>query len=220
MIKTSLSVTAIALAALPVPRPERPALALKEERVTIEYTPARDEAVVVVDAETEAALDRVEVRDPGGRPVLNVGVQRRGAMALSGFVLESRELPLAVLRATYGEGLFDLRGRSVDGQQVLGSAMLSHELLPEPIPVFPWHGARVAATDLTVSWHADPLARGYRVVLEQGENDGLVVQLAPGTSSFRVPDGVLAPRTETQLEIGVLGPNGNCTVVEVLFETD
>jgi hypothetical protein len=59
----------------------------------------------------------------------------------------------------------------------------------------------------------------YRVQLEQGESDGLAVNLPPEQDSFRVPDGFLARGTETQLEIAAIGPNGNHTVVEIAFTT-
>jgi len=72
---------------------------------------------------------------------------------------------------------------------------------------------------MTVSWIPDPDARAYRVILEQNDNDGLIVTLPPGSHNFQVPDGVLDSGMETQVEVGVVAHNGNCTLVEVVCTT-
>jgi hypothetical protein len=77
----------------------------------------------------------------------------------------------------------------------------------------------VPTTGLVLQWDLDPEAVSYRVNLEQNETDVMTVVLRPGTSSFRVPDGVLEAGMRSQLEIGSVGPNGNSTVVEILFRT-
>ena len=83
----------------------------------------------------------------------------------------------------------------------------------------PFRQMLIVSTNLTVSWVPDPEARAYRVILEQGETDGLTAVLPARSSSFQVPDGILAPGTESHVEVGAIGPNGNCTLVEVSFTT-
>ena len=55
--------------------------------------------------------------------------------------------------------------------------------------------------------------------MEQGETDGVNIQVPKGKSTLRIPPGILAPGTETQLEIAAVGANGNKTLVEIPFTT-
>ena len=135
-------------------------------------------------------------------------------------MLESRETTLQPLFDIYPEGTYTLRARSMDGRPVLGRAKFSHQLPAAPQILFPQEGdADVPVTGLQVRWNADPSAARFRVVLEQGDNDGLQVELPAGTTSMVVPDGVLRSGTETLVEVGAVGANGNCTLVEVSFQT-
>jgi hypothetical protein len=221
MYKATITLAALALA---TPGSQQihavPDLRMKEEAITIEYTVGANEGVVVLEAETEETLDLVEIRNSRGAPILRLQADASREIALSGFVLEASESDPATLLQRYPEGVYDIRGRTVAGQQVRGKALLSHELLAAPLVVYPSEGAAgVPSRGLTVSWVPDPGAVGYRIGLEQGESDGVTARLPPGSSSFQVPDGILEPDTETQLEIGAVAPNGNCTLVEVVFRT-
>ena len=191
----------------------------KEERMILEYTTGAEEAVVIIEAESEQSLGRIEIRSPDGEPIIKLWTAAGRSLALQGFLVETRETSLASLMESFEEGIFELNGQTTDGIEVTGRARFSHELLRAPIIVFPLDGAVGVPTDMTVSWIPDPEARGYRVVLEQDENDGLVVELPAGSHSFQVPDGVLDSGTETQVEVGVVSRHGNCTLVEVIVTT-
>jgi hypothetical protein len=221
MVKTMLALVAVALAAVGWRQDgSGAALHFKEERLLVEYSPSANEAVLLLEAETEQGLGKVELRDPDGRPVLRLWTAKPQALALSGLMVETLEAEPATLLADYPEGLYDLRAVTLDGRSMLGSAALSHQLLPEPIVTWPLEGAEQVPTGgLLVTWLPDPRASGYRVVLEQDENDGLTVNLPPGASEFPVPDRILRGGTETKLEVGAVGPNGNITLAEVTFTT-
>ena len=208
MYKPVIAGAFVALGALGwQPGPQEPPLILKEEALMIEYTPGKAEAVIRMEAESEEPLDRVDVRTPAGRSILKL----RGAKAysLSGFLVETREMNIGALLNHYEEGRYDMRAITASGRTALGGALLSHGLLPAPIIQYPLEGAVVPPKGLTVTWTTDPAAERYRVVLEQDENDGLVVELPRGTNSFTVPDGFLRPDTETQVEVGVIRANRN-----------
>lgn len=192
---------------------------LKEEKIVIELTTGVDEAVVIVEAEAEVGLERVDVYEPSGAALLGLDASRTGGRALQGFVVETRESDLSTLLQQYPEGVYELRARTVDGAVLSGSARLDHALPPRPVLLYPFEGAVDVPRNLTVLWLADPSAAGFHVVLEQGENDGLSVFLPPGTSSFTVPSGVLAPATDTLVEVAVIAANGNRTLTEVEFTT-
>ena len=194
-------------------------LGLKEETMRLEYTAAVDEAVLIVEAESESGLGRVEVRGPNGAPIFKLRKGDARSFALSGFMVETLETSAASLFAAYPEGVYNVRAWTLEGQQLRGSAELSHDLLPAPIAVYPFEGAVNVSTTPLVVWIGDPEATGYRVVLEQNENDGLMAELSADTNSFQVPEGILAPDTRSQLEIGAIGSNGNSTLVEISFFT-
>lgn len=193
-----------------------PTLALKEEAMTLEYTPSRNEIVVVAEAEGESSLGRIEVRGPDGGTVLCVD---SNDYALQGFVIEARETDPETLFRTYAEGVYDLRAVTLDGQLAIGSARLVHALLPAPELLYPVEGALHVSTTPVVTWVPDPNATSYVLILEQDENDGLQVTLPGESSRFEVPHGVLRPAAECFVEIAAVGPNGNRTVTEVRFRT-
>lgn len=198
---------------------DEPFFRLKEEAMFVEYSATENTAVVTVEAESEQGLGRVEIRNLRGTRVLEMAVGVGQTFAVSGFVVESQETSCASLFGIYAEGIYDLRARAVDGRLALGRAVLSHTVPPAPIVTYPHEGGVNVPTDLTVSWTPDPEAFGYRLVMEQGENDGLSVHLPAGTDSFRIPEHVLAPGTESHVEVAAIGRNGNRTLVHVNFTT-
>ncbi len=202
-------------------RDESPPGYLQEERMIIEYSAATDEAAVIVEAESEEALASVVVLGPNDVSVLELRSSRDGLdLAISGFVVERREMSTEVLFETYREGTYTMQAMSADGRSARGSAVLSHDLLPAPTLLYPPNGTSNVPTDLIVGWISDPQALGgYQVVLEQDENDGLTARLPAGTSSFQVPEGVLSPGKESHVEVGAIGSNGNITLVESFFTT-
>jgi hypothetical protein len=219
MYKLVLASTAVALGALGwQPKAQQPALLLKEEAMVIEYTPARNEAVLIMEAESEEPLDKIEIANPKDRPILKLrGAQ---ASAWSGYVIETREMSLAGLMQMYHQGEYKIRAITSSGRPAVGGARVDHYLLPAPQVTYPVEGTiGVPTKGLVVTWNVDSEASAYRVILEQDENDGLVVQLPRQSGSFAVPDGILQPGMETQLEIAAIGSNGNITLTEVLFQT-
>lgn len=198
---------------------EPPMALLKEESVRLEYTVTAPEAVLVFSAESESSLEKLEVRDPFGATVLRLHGSPADALSISGFKIETREMPLAELLATYAEGEYRLAARTEDGRAAFGRAQLSLAL-PRPARViYPTKNATGVPVDLLVEWAPDPTVSEYYIELEQNENDGLTASLPAGSSSFQVPAGVLRPGTESHLEIGTINEHGNTTLVEVAFTT-
>lgn len=225
MLRSTLFLAALGLAAFDGHQPDASsALAFKEERLTVEYTVSGSgsagEAVIVLQAEAEAGLDRIYMATPEGKSMLRLWSGEGYELALSGFVIETLEATPSDLARIYPTGSYALHARTVDGQPVQGGATLSHELLSAPQVTHPQEGSVGVPTEgLEVRWDPVPLAVGYRVVLEQGENDGLTVELPPTASEFRVPDGLLRQGADSHVEVGVIAPNGNVTLTEVAFTT-
>jgi hypothetical protein len=219
MLKT-VAITMLALTASGLQRQgPRSTYPLKEERMILEHNVTLGEAVVRIEAESEEELDRIQVDRPNGERLFLLEAPDGRARGLSGFEIELQETTLASIVASYAEGTYDIRARTASGQLARGSANLSLELPRAPRLIYPYEGALVPSSKLVVYWHADPSVGSYRLQLEQGESDGLAIQLPPGKSSLQIPDGFLMRGTETQLELAAIGPTGNRTVVEVRFTT-
>ena len=221
MIKQTIALTAIALAAFGWQdgQGRRPVHSLKEESMTFEYTATANEAAIVFKAETEESLEGVEIRNSLGQRAFSLRAGSGMEQGISGFVVQTAEGTPESLMARFPAGEYQITGETADGGRATGKARLSHQLPLPPIVLRPVEGEIGVSTTEQFLWIADPEAAGYVVTLEQDDNDGLVVKLPPGTSSFRVPVGVLESGKETQFEVGAIGKNGNCTLVEVEFVT-
>lgn len=218
-----LAITAAAsmfgwVGALATPSPD--SIAFKEERVTVEYNATLGEVALRVEAEAEAALVGLEVRDPRGAPVLRLEGGAGAALALSAFVVESREMTLDELRSEHPPGHYAMRGTTSDGGAVFGGAELTFELPAAATIVYPPAGAvGVPAGGFELRWTADASAVGFELSLEQGESDTMKVSLPGDARSFEVPKGFLVGGTETHVEVVAVGSRGNRTVVEQYFTT-
>ena len=226
MSKTTLAISLFALTAIGrqqlgtgAPGSVAP-FPLQEERMFIEHNVSLGEAVVRVEAESEEELDRIQVDKPDGEQLFALAAPTGKTRGLSGFEIELDEDSLASVLATYAAGDYDIHARTADGRAAEGSARLSLDLPPAPQLIYPQDGAvDVPTSGLVVRWHPDRWASGYHVQMEQGESDGLAIQVPPGRNSLRIPDGLLARGTATQLEIAAIGPGGNRTVIGVHFTT-
>ena len=191
-----------------------------QETMILEYSATLHQAEVIVEAECEEALDRVEILGPSGAPILKLQTRGNQGLSISGLRLECGESSLPVLCASCPPGEYQIRARSMSGRTVQGSASFDHQLVAAPVITHPLAGAAgVASSNLVIDWIPDPQAVGYAIDLEQDENDGLKANLKAGANSFQVPAGVLAPNTPTRLEIQAIAPNGNRTTSEIRFTT-
>lgn len=214
------AVIALGFPGWPGAEPPQPTLELKEERMMLEYNVADGEAALVVSAESEMGLERVEVRDADGHAVLRLRGFDGGNLGVYGFDVQKGESSVQELVDEFPEGTYHLWARTVDGQIATGSTTLSHALLAAPSVIYPLQNANnIPTTFVSVSWLQQSGAAGYRFTLEQGETDLMTVQLGAGESSFRIPDGLLAPATRYWVEIAAIAPSGNMTTVKVPFMT-
>lgn len=221
MARCELLLALVAGSVAGVPNEEDPTpLRFKEERLVIEFTASADEAALVMSAESEVPLGRVELSDQRGRIALRLQAGNGRDLSLSGFRVESRESTLDELLATFPPGRYGFAGRTAEGKVILGSAALQHDLARPAQILWPVEGATAVPTEgLVVSWEGDPSAAGFHVMLEQGDNDGIAIQVPPGTESLAIPGGILESGAETLLEIATISASGNRTLYEVQFTT-
>lgn len=195
-----------------------PVVSLGQGEMHLEWTPGL-EAIVHIAAESEDALERIRIFRPDGRELFDLDARDRAPNGLSSLAAELREPDLERLLENYTEGRYEILAATVGGSLALGHANLSFDLPSAPHVVHPSPEQRVQASSLTVSWLPDRDVAGYELQLEQGEEDGFRVRLPPEQSTFPVPPGILAPATETSLELAAIGTNGNRTLVHVNFMT-
>ena len=142
------------------------------------------------------------------------------------------ELPLAELLDRFPEGEYRFRGRDVDGNRIVGSAVLTHQLPDGPELVFPLEGDPPQdPDDTTLEWRAvePPTGSsiiGYQVLVVLGESDlpalpkvALDIILPPTATTLTVPGGFLQPGTEYEWEVLAIEESGNQTLSSSFLTT-
>jgi len=176
--------------------------------------------------------EQVTVYGPdGGRKLIDI--RARGSVAQIGLTelsFESEEpslaeLPLEDLLAMFPEGRYRIVGTTVEGRDLIGSAVLSHDIPAGPSLVAPVEGAIVDPDALVIDW--DPVVepagiqiRGYQVIVELPQPlRTFSVDLPAAVTAVSVPAEFLEPGTDYKFEILAVAKNGNQTITESTFAT-
>lgn len=194
---------------------------------------------------------RLELEDPHERKILDVQVLGRlRRQGLTEIFFESAEPSFDELSPEqffrrFPEGEYEFEGRTLGGEELEGTAELSHVMPGPPGNV---QVAGIAAAEncdaqlpvvdgdepVVVSWapvttsHPEVGEPGpvevanYQFVVEVEAPDLLVmsVDLPPGITQFEVPAALIDLADEFKFEIVVRADSGNQTVVESCFEVD
>jgi len=198
-------------------------LEFDELRLFVEANASDGDAEVNLDFDSDVPLRCLDIYAPGGRHVLRLKSRDRERLGLRKGIIETPEPAPEEVFAAYPEGVYTIKGRSVDGELVLGEVSLSHSLPPAPVITSPAAGAEgVALAGLGAAWNAVPGATGYVLELERESEEGefaLKADIPAGTTSFTFPPGWVLANTEYQLGVAVKGENGNVQVTEIQFTT-
>ncbi len=198
------------------------------------------------DTGVHGAFDGVDwqklcVFDPRGKLVLQVEPRKQlKDLSISGIFFESREPPndevtIAELLARFPQGLYSVRGRSLEGERLTGAATFTHDIPAAPVVVFPQENGTVPAAGFTVVWNhvtttlaGAPLNRtGYEVIITKDVADDpngfsrptFDVHVLPSVTRLTVPAEFLQPGTRYELEVLVLEVSGNQTITSLFFQT-
>ncbi len=222
-MKSAPMLAALALSALCTPAwaSNHNCQSFEELLIRLERNHTDGDAEVVLFAKTEVdGLKNLFVHAPGGRRIAGFQGSRRG-VGIREFLLESAEPPrLQLVLEWFPEGRYSVRGTTVGGECVRGTARLSHTVAPFTQILSPAAGAVVAIDQLTLSWVAVPGAVLY--VIEIDNEDLEVVhsfELFPPTTSLAVPAALLTPGSAYLAAVTAVAPSGNRTSVEVAFST-
>jgi hypothetical protein len=196
------------------------------------------------------AWKRLEIDDPNDVTILDIFVRGRlRRQGLTEIFFESAEptfdelAPQKFFRR-FPEGVYDIGGRTLDGEELDSEVTLSH-VVPappgniqissidaaencdvDPLPVvsepviISWDPVTQSHPDLGKSGAVEVLS--YQLVVEREEPSLLIfsVDLPPDLTTFDIPSGFIGLGDEFKFEILVTAANGNRTAVESCFEVE
>lgn len=196
--------------------------AFERIKVFLEQNVQDQDAEVKIEATGgKGGLAALQVKAPDGRTVIDFKAPD-SRLGMRTVVLESPEPRNdGSVQADFPAGTYTFSGRSVGGEQLEGSATLSHALPAPTRLIHPRPDAtNVPPQRLLIHWQAVKGLAAYVVVIEQ-EPSGqeIKVNLPADVTSFKVPDGFLRPGTEYKLGIGTVASDGNASFIETAFVT-
>jgi hypothetical protein len=204
---------------------------LDEAEIRIEINDTDGDAGIQIFLDAEG-WDSMAVQDPSGEEIFTV--TNSGSVATQGVTelfFESAEpsfdeQSLEELLALFPEGEYTFSGTTIDGEELVGSATLTHALPDAPVLIFPEEDGEVDPEDLEVSWEAvaDPAGSeivGYHVVVERDEDPVRVfsADVPADVTSLEVSEEFLEAGIPYKFEVLAIEASGNQTISERDFET-
>lgn len=215
----------------------RPVIPIKDARLKIELNSTDQDAgvQVFIDADPWKTMN---IFDPNGRMIFRSIT--RGRFAKQGgteLFLESgepnfSEVPLDEFLKRFPEGDYEITGRGIEGEKLVGIAKFTHNIPDGPVLVSPLEGALVEdPNQLVVRWqpvaapNGSPII-GYQVLVVKPDTGILAlpkitldVMMPPTATSMAVPPGFLLPDSEYEWEILAIEESGNQTLSVGHFRT-
>lgn len=185
---------------------------------------ARDMGVqALLDAE---GWETAAIYNPEGKLLLRVRADGSiGKIGVTELFFESAEpslddLPKAELLKMFPEGRYAIVGRTPEGQSIVGTAELTHDIPAAPRVLQPPDGAVVDHRNMVVDWK--PVTRpagidimGYHVIVEHPDPlRNFEVDLPAWVTKVHVPREFLKPGTSYKLEVIAIERGDNQTLVE------
>ena len=210
---------------------------LKDARLKIELNSTAGDAgiQVFIDADPWKTM---AIYDPNGKMIFRAITQGRfGKQGGTELFMESAEpnfsqLTLEKFLKRFPEGMYYFRGRGLEGEHLIGTATLTHNLAAGPELVSPLeNGALVDRNNAVVTWKPVGPANGspivaYQVIIVQLQSSfpaipkvTLDVMMAASATSLAVPPGFLLPATEYEWEVLAIEASGNQTLSTAFFRT-
>jgi hypothetical protein len=202
-----------------------------DARLKVEINATDGDAGLQVFLDGEA-WNEVELRDPQGRPIIDVDVTGRARdYGLTELFSESSEppfteFPLERFTALFPEGNYTFRAITVDGVTMTGTATLTHNFPDGPEILSPVADSKLPRDQVVVRWApvttpAGIEIAGYQVLLVQEEPVLRVfsADLPATAASLTVPAEFVQPHTEYKVEVLAIEAGGNQTLTELTFHT-
>lgn len=220
-------------------RPSRhgPIVPIADARIKFEINSTDEDGGIQVflDAEPWRSMS---ILDPDGHLVYRTSTRGNvGQLGGTELFLETgeppfEELSLEELLELFPEGEYQFRGRGLEGERLVGSAHLTHNLPDGPTLVSPLEGGPPQDPgNTTITWepvgpaNGSPII-GYQVLVVQPDTGltalpkiTLDVMMPPTATSLAIPPGFLQPSTEYEWEVLAIEEGGNQTLSSSFFTT-
>ncbi len=153
------------------------------------------------------------ISDPNGRVIVDVDAEGRlNDWGLTELFSESNEppfseVPLAEFKARFPAGKYTFVGETIEGEKLVGTARLSHDIPNGPEITSPADGASVDPQNVVARWTPATQPRGidivgYRIIATREDPLRVYqVELPASARSVPIPAVFLQQDTEYELEI-------------------
>jgi Fibronectin type III domain len=202
---------------------------LEEAKILIELN-ATDGDVGIQALLGGASWEVIEIVSPDGRRVFHADRGSLEELGIDEVSFESEEPPLDEmsldqLLALFPEGEYEFLGTTVEGNNLAGTATLTHDIPDAPVVVSPEEGS-VDPNNTVIKWN--PVVSppgieivGYQVAVEREDPfRALTADVAPTSTSLTIPADFLEPGTEYKFEVLAIEASGNQTITVGFFETE
>lgn len=193
-----------------------------ELRMTLEQNATDGDTEVVLFAKgQDDGLHALTITAPNGRKVAKINGDKRG-IGIREFALESAEPPdLSLVLDSFPEGMYRMRGTTVTGECLAGSAYLSHKVAPAAELLTPAEDEVVSINNVVLSWSDVAAAAHYVVELENKTlGNRFSFQIFPPATRLAIPAAMLVADSTYQFGVAVRTYDGNLTLVETSFFTE
>lgn len=182
------------------------------------------------------------VFDPSGKQILGAKpLSQLGTLGMGTLFWESREPPHELVTVQqhlddFPPGRYEIRGTTFEGESLVGSATLTHDI-PKPVTItYPANDSKLAPAGLVVSW--EPVTEtidgrpvevsGYECIVTNEEIEDphgnaqpiVSIHVAPSVSAVTIPDEFMEPGTVYEIEVITLEVSGNQTIQALFFQTN
>ena len=198
---------------------------LAESRIFIEYNSTDNDLGFHVFLDGED-WRQIKIINPQGRTIFEVeGKGAFGTLGMTELFFEGAEpsldeVPLEVLLGLMPEGRYRFVGKTAAGDDLVGTARLTHRIPDPPVIVSPQEGETVdSANPVVIDWEPvkDPQGgtiSGYQVIV-----GSFSVTLPASKTRVTVPPEFLDPATEYGFEVLAIEAGGNQTITSSSFKT-
>ena len=138
-------------------------------------------------------------------------------LGLTELRFESAEPSPAEVLALFPAGDYQFRGRTVEGDKLVGTGELSQDLLPAPT-FSPSDGEEVDPDNTVIEWDA-PGAEFVEIIIGDDLGQDFDVIVSGETTNLDLPPQFLQPDTEYDIEVLAISENGNKTITVSSFVT-
>ncbi len=186
-----------------------------------QYSATDDDAEVTIDVEADIAIDHLIVRGPDSQKIVSVASHNQ--LGLREVEVESDEPSVEEVQLAYPEGDYSFKGRAVDGTFLVGEAEITHDVVAAPdfVDFSPCNEVVDHSVPIAITWNPVSGADGgYELIIEQDDTGAnLRITISAGSTSFVIPDGLLAPGLDYEIEMKAVSAQGNKTSASCEFST-